>query len=161
MVFCWERALRFCFDINPILTGKGRLSLPPARPDFLKRPAGPPRMRRCSQPARSGRARLGAALPRSGEQLRPLTVPSGLPRSQELCSSPGEAAQRRVLLPASPGRVPQGWKRGQKTPLPVVPRRRQPGRDFRGKQLLVPVCCPLTPGNSADLTLLRHRSARK
>lgn len=37
-----------------------------------------------------------------GEQLRPLTVPSGLSRSPVLCSSPGETAERRILLPASP-----------------------------------------------------------
>lgn len=68
--------LRFCFAINPILTGKGRLSLPPAGPGFLKQPTGSPRMRRCSQPAR---ARLSAALPRSESSSDPSPSRRGCP----------------------------------------------------------------------------------
>lgn len=98
-----------------------------------------------------------------GEQLRPLTVPSGLSRSPVLCSSLGETAERRILLPASPPAESlwpgDGDKKIKKT-LPVVPRRRESERDFRGKGALSPNS-PLTPGNSADLTLLRYRPARK
>lgn len=132
MVFYSERALRFCFDINPILTGKGRLSLPPARPGFLQRPTGPPRMRRRSQPARSGRSESSSG-PSPSRRGCPAPRGSAVPRGKQL--------REGLSSLQPPGRVAPVWRRGQKNHqnlsqlFPVGASREGTSE---GKELLVP-----------------------
>lgn len=88
----------------------------------------------CPCPAQRGFATFG-------EQLRPLTVPSGLPRSPVLCSSPGKAAERRILLPASPpaGSLWPGDGDKKKTKLSqLFPVGASREGTSEGKELLVP-----------------------